>query len=237
MTITARMAKHLDDLATEIMGNYRPARRQLEQWTGEYRSAVIGAAPDSSPPSIDQVENVHLTTVERQALSKDKATYTLEQMHSTLVRAAGDGRSMWGRIDGVMIPEPANTDPSQLAVMMWAVMRCQPLRLNGQPNPDASLVSAAKVRPLQQSMTLLAGLCKIHLPPPPRKITDCCHAHAAAGLEAEISPNFRRFHLCEWCGRQRSMDGTNPVPAIVRMHDRGIKITPAIKRRHGVKVA
>jgi hypothetical protein len=228
VTITQRMAKHLDDLALEIMGNYRPARRQLEQWTGEYRSSVIGAAPDSSPPAFRDETAVELTSVERQALRPDKATYTLEQMHSTLVRVAGDGRSMWGRIDGTPIPEPANTDAALLAVMMWAVRRA---------DKDRNAVSSATLRPMRGSMTYLAGLCKIHLPPPATKIADACHAHAAAGLDAEISPNFRRLHLCEWCGRFRANEGVNPIPALVRLHDRGIKITPAIKRRHGVKVA
>jgi hypothetical protein len=225
VTITARMAKHLEDLAMEIMGNYRPARRQLEQWTGEYRSSVIGAAPDTSPPSFRDETTVELTSVERQALRPDKATYTLEQMHSTLVRVAGDGRSMWGRIDGTPIPEPANTDAALLAVMMWAARRA---------DKDRNAVSSATLRPMRGSMTYLAGLCKIHLPPPATKIADACHAHAAAGLDAEVDPRYRRQHLCDWCYKFRAVHGVNPPPRIVKLHDRGIKMSATILRREGI---
>jgi hypothetical protein len=225
VTITPEMVKHLDTLATEIMGNYRPARHQLEEWTATHKSAVIGASPPEGHHDIDPEEAVHLTTVERQALSYDRAGVMLDRLHHSLATVAHKGRDVWATVDGTAIPEPAPTDAALLAVMMWATRRA---------DRDRNLMTDTKIDGLRVTMVHLAGLCAIHLPPPPTKIVDCCHAHSAAGLEAEVDPRYRRLHLCDWCYRFRLVHHVNPPPRLVKLHDRGIKMSATILRREGI---
>ena len=227
MTITPRMVSLLDSLATEIMTNYRPARRQLEDWTGTHKSAVIGASPPEGHHDHDPDMAV-ATTVERQALSSDKAVVMLERMHRSLMGVAFCGRRLWATVDGAAIPEPATTDAALLAVMMWSVRRA---------DKDRALASNNKVDKLRGSMQHLAGMCSIYLPPPATKIVDACHAHAAAKLEAEVDPRYRKLHLCDWCYRFRLVHGVNPPPNLVKLHDRGIKMSATILRREGIKTS
>jgi hypothetical protein len=82
----------------------------------------------------------------------------------------------------------------------------------------------------------LANICdRYHPPVSSITRTDICHAHEAAGGDAGISANYRRWHLCRWCGDFRSMHGVNPPPRLVKLHDRGCKITTSMLRSAGVK--
>jgi len=227
MTITARMADDLNHLALGVVNNYHHARRQLEEWTGEYPASTIGAAPPTSRSEPSDDDPVSLTTVERQALTQDAAANTLASMRERLSVMATVGRTVWGIIDGAPIPQPANTEAAHLAVMMWTVRRI---------GRDRRALTLGQIQPFPAHLRWLEATCRIHMPPPKTTIVDCCHAHAAANLEAEVSRNFRRHHLCDWCGKFRAIHSVNPPPDIVRLHDRGIKMSATILRRAGIKV-
>ena len=232
MTITARMAAHLDALALEVIQNYSAARRQLDEWVGDHRATVIGAsAPTSNSSGREPTpgDDVALTDVERRGdpEASDRALAILAAMDRTITRLAVDGRTMWADIDGVTIPEPAGTDAARLAVIMWTVRR---IGRDRQSPPEA------RVGDFARRLEVLANDCRLHQPPPAARITACCHAHAAAGLEAEIHKDYRRHHLCDWCGKFRRIHGVNPPPHLVRLHDRGIKMTATILRRSGIRV-
>ena len=228
MTISQRMADDLDALALSVVKNYHHARRQLEAWTGEYPASTIGAAPSTSRSEPSDDVTVPLTTVERQAISHDLAANTLAMMTQRLADMADTGRATWADIDGVAMPTPADTDAAHMAVMMWTVRRCV---------RDRHAVTLGRLGPFVGNLRWLEATCRIHLPPPATIIVDCCHAHAAAKLESEVDGRFRRHHLCGWCGKFRALHGVNPPPELVRLHDRGIKMSATILRRAGVKVA
>jgi len=224
--ITAKFANNLDTAVLDVISNYNPARRQLEQWTGEYRAATIGASAPTSRSDPFEKDHVSLTTVERQALIKDKAQLTLMQMETRLIHLSDTGRYLWADIDGTPIQEPTDT-AARLAVTLWTVRRC----INNRHAVNRHQLNSFRI-----NLEWLQDTCNMHLPPPATTtIIHCCHAHQAAGLESEINPHFRRHHLCRWCGRFRASHGVNPPPMLVKLHDRGIKVTSSHIRRAGVK--
>lgn len=227
--ISSKRVAYVDNLATDIVRNYRPARRQLEEWMGGHRSTVIGASPPTGGGPREWYEgdeDVALTTVERQAMTRDHATRIHAALRRSLERAADEGRWLWQRV-GHDIPDPVGTDTARLAVMMWAARH-----IARHPR----LVGSRDIERFVRQLERLDDLCRIHLPPPAATIVDCCHAHQAARLEEPVAPSYRRHHLCRWCGEFRATYGVNPTPNLVRLHDRGIKITTSIVRREGIKV-
>lgn len=227
MTISQRMVDDLDQLALSVVKNYRPARRQLEEWTGEYPASTIGASAPTGRHDPRPDDDVTLTSVERQADSHDLAANTLAAMTERLASMAATGRNVWAAIDGAAIPAPADTDAARLAVMTWTVRRCV---------KDRHAVTLGALGAFVGDLRWMEATCRIHLPPPATVIVDCCHAHAAAKLEAEVDKRYRRHHLCAWCWGFRQIHGVNPPPELVRLHDRGVKMSATILRRHGIRV-
>lgn len=224
--VSPKRVAYIDGLAVDIVSNYRPARRQLEEWAGGHRSAVIGASAPTGRAPINAEPVVELTSVERQALGYDRASRNLELLRHGLERTASEGRWLWQRV-GHVIPDPVDTDAARMAVMMWAARH-----IGRHPNA----VGSRDVRRFVRQLEHLDSMCRIHMPPPATIIVDCCHAHQSAHLEESVAANYRRQHLCRWCGDFRATYGVNPTPNLVRLHDRGIKITSTIVRREGIKV-
>lgn len=213
-----KLVDRLDAIACEIIDNYSPAIRQLHEWVGGYPASTIGASPPTGPTPTDDDTSDTRT---------DTATRTITRMQTLLTRLAETGRTMWAEHDGHPIPEPADTDPARLAVMMWTVRRTQ---------RDPKALSTKKLESYGRRMQALADLCHIHQPPEPPVIIDCCHAHKTADLEAAIDPHYRRWHLCRWCGDFRTLHRINPPPKLVRLHDRGVRMTTTLLRSAGVRV-
>ena len=88
--------------------------------------------------------------------------------------------------------------------------------------------------PLRPKGVYLADLCHANQPPE-RHQPDGCHAHKAAELSADIDPNYRRLHLCRWCGDFRKLHNRNPPPKLVKLHDRGIRMTASLLRSAGIR--
>jgi hypothetical protein len=220
--ISARLAERLDALALEVIQYYHGARMQLEEWAGDYKSHTIGASPPSAdPPLSDEQQDAR----DRQAVRPDDAQRTLDRMRFTLDYCATTGREIWADFDGVSIPTPADSDAARLAVMMWAARRAARDRQNAP---------AAIIGSFDRHLTMLHGICARYQPPKvPERFVDICHAHEAAGLEAGIE--YRRLHLCRWCGDFRALHGVNPPPKLVRLHDRGISMSTSLLRSAGIR--
>lgn len=214
--MTVRIVDHLEQLATEILAGYGPALAQLHEWTGGHPAAVIGA---SAPTGTSTPEPENDSRI-------DVAQTTIDRMRHLLARLADNGRTMWADIDGRAIPEPADRDTARLAIVMWTVRRTQ---------RDPHAIPPNQLDTYARQLRQLANLCHHHQPPNRPAIIDACHAHKNANLDTPIDPHYRRWHLCRWCGDFRTLHHTNPPAKLVRLHDRGIRMTTALLRNAGIK--
>lgn len=218
MTDRRRIAAHIDHLVTAIIvPGYGRTRRQLHEWTGGHRSAVIGASPPTGGGHGDRPSGP----------PPDRARHLLEEMSTKLDALVTIGRHAVANVDGVVTPDPGPRDPARLAMLAWLALRL---------TRDHRDIPAGDLERMMRLADRLASICQLYQPPASTRIVNACHAHESANLETEVDPHYRREHLCRWCGDFRRTHGVNPPAALVRLHDRGIKMTATILRRHGIRV-
>ena len=232
MSDVRRLVDHLRDTVDVVISSMGPAVVQLQEWSGEFRSSTSDAPPDCSPGSLEPAETrVRLTKVEADAANPDEARRKLVRAYVLVDDLVLDSERLSRSTGSAAIPAPDHRLAARLAFIAWHVNRCIEI------TPPSS--ETGRVEHAVRSANELAGICSSYQPPSGEvKRVDVCHAHEVAGGDAAIdAKNYRRWHLCRWCGDFRTLHGVNPPAKLVRLHDRGVKITTSMLRSAGIKVA
>jgi hypothetical protein len=229
VTTIAQYVKHLDSTyRRDVTPRLGSTIRQLHEWTGEYRSTTVGAAPDSSPaPLNDQSDTVTLSKLEQGALEPDEARRSLVRIYVVVDTLVDVSEYLAERVDAEPISRPDDRMNSKLVYIAWQFAEIR------QTLPPTSEMQHVKTS--SHLVDELANMCDRYRPVTRPVLIDICHAHEVAGGDATIDAHYRKQHLCRWCGDFRAMHGVNPPPQLVRLHDRGLKITTSMLRSAGVK--
>ena len=192
-----------------------PAVRQLHEWTGGYASTCLGASPPSGPSDGDPP-----------ALPDDPALRELDRIRTLVARLTATITTLNHPLTPPTFRAPDESDRHAAAVS-WCLQALNAAQI-GTQTPIRGICDDARA--------LAITVANVH-PPAAPTIVDNCHAHQRAGLAAAVDPSYRRHYLCRWCGDFRSTYGTPPPPKVVTLHDRGIRMTPSILKRHGIRTA
>lgn len=232
MTDIRRSVKHLRSTIDDIIATMGPAVVQLHEWSGEFPASTSDAPPDTSPASLEDASTrVRLTKVEADAINPDEARRKLVRAYVLVDELVLDVERLSRSTGLASIPAPDHRLAARLAFVAWHANQC--IRVTPPGSETGRVEHAAR------AANELAGICSTYQPPAAdTKQVDVCHAHDVAGGDAAIDPkNYRRWHLCRWCGDFRTLHGVNPPAKLVRLHDRGVKITTSMLRSAGVRVS
>lgn len=222
-------------LCEVIVPQLRAAVRQLHEFVGQFPASTSGAAASTTrseqPPELDAdgtlLQAVRLTQVEARAQRPDQAQRKLQRIHELVPTLVLDVSllshpSQW-------IPSPTHRLEAELAYIQWHINQC--VRVTPPKAQAGRLIRVLK------AVDELAGICTTYQPATARtKFVDVCRAHEAAGLHAEVDDhNYRRQMLCRWCGDFHQMHTRTPPAKLIKLHDRGIKITTTHLRNNGIR--
>jgi hypothetical protein len=228
MTDVARLVAFIDDTFAIVRSDLGATLRQLEQWTAGFKSAASGAPPPTANGSTGD-QSVKLTTVEAGAMRPDEARRAVERVQALVARLVADLAAIRVDVHGDSLPPPADRLASRLAFIQWHVNQ-----LARDPHIHRSCIG--RLDDVSRRVVELHQITTTYRPAPPStRPINCCHAHEAAGLDAEISSTYRRLHLCRWCGDFRNTYGVNPPPKLVRLNSRGITVTTTMVRAAGIR--
>jgi hypothetical protein len=159
--------------------------------------------------------------------------HRLRRIHTLMRRVTFEAGTLSWIAGTEIIPHPAATFEAECAYVQWNINQWVRGPLNKHPEVKKS------VKHLRVQVDELADILASARPAEQRtKFVEACHAHAAGGFHAEIDPhNYSRQHLCRWCGDFRKVHGVNPPVKLIRLHDRGIRITTTHLRNNGIRVA
>ncbi len=205
---------------TSIVPKLAAAVRQLEEWTGEYASAVRGSSAPSGPTPLLDDEEAELTKLEADATSPDFARRALAAIDYVLGRfgelAVDVGLSEHNQ------PGPMS---SRVATVAWLTM---PKRLRSQPVNTQRRI----LRYCERLDQIIRDTDPIDVDRRP----DICHAHERAGdSHVPVDERYCGVQLCRRCGEFRAVHGQYPPKEIVRLHDRGIRPNREQLRRAGIR--
>lgn len=205
----------LVDEVTPVLGE---VERLLEQWTGEHSATCPGASAPTSTGLVVPADDVRLLKVEADAARPDPATRTLRRLRRDVARALVEAR----QASPVEFPPVSvRSGSASVLVRRWAMVALLVGQLD-ESTPSRDVERLVRVaRPV-------ADVCRTWRPPKVEQQLDVCRSHEAAGRFEAIDDRYRAKQLCRWCGDFLAGHGALPFPGLVRMHDRGIKITPSL---------
>ena len=231
MTPAAYLTEITNDLA-HCRTRVGPAVRQLHEWCGGYARSVIGANPNTAGTSSSTPGDTGTS------IPVDKHRQDLDRLTTNLADIA---QRIYALCKADNAPK-VSAEPDKAAAILvgWCLVELsayEPVAAPGSTHVDYDALRRQEtaLRALSK-LTRRARIAVDNAKPPERvTIVDNCHAHQAADLEAPISPNYRKWHLCRWCGDFRAHHGVRPPVKLVKLHDRGIRITTSHLRNAGVK--
>lgn len=189
------------------------------EWEARHEGARMMRAADG-----DVMPNGPLVPV-------DEARAASRRIHVLSREIASKALTLAYVTEAETLPPPVERLEARLAFAQWHVNQLRRRRSIDRTHRKA-------VNHLVRLVDELAGICTTYAPARAEdKRIDICQAHDRAGSDAKIDAHYRREHLCRWCGDFRKQHGRNPPTAIVKLHDRGVKITATILRNNGIKVA
>ena len=233
-TLTAtRITERTDELIDLLLAEERPnisaiqaTRTQLEDWAAGYPSQVHGAAPATTPPPPPPKPGDEpvgaVTAVEHAYFGGDNHAATLNaRLTGHLARAATFAATILTIEHDTTPPAERSTDHARLALCRLALR--------------AGSSSTDQLTAIHHELSAAAAIVENAQPAtPPERLVDGCHACEQAGTHTPIDRRHRRQHLCRWCGQFRLMHGVNPPPPLIRLHDRGIKVTRTHLHANGI---
>lgn len=239
MTDTKTSIAYIDETLTQvIVPQLRAAVRQLHDFVGQFPASTSDAPPTSTRAPLPDLcadglplPRVKLTKVEADAERPDEARHKLKRVFTLVPRLATEVEWLTRPTRSASIDPPSTNLEDRLRYIQWHIT-------------DAQLRRPAKSRTatldqIVKHVNELAGICTTYRPAEQRtKFVDVCHAHHAAGMHAEVDEhNYAKPQLCRWCGDFRKMHSVNPPAKLIRLHDRGIKITTTHLRNNGIRVS
>lgn len=215
----------------------------MDEWIGVFRSSTAGAGP-SAPSSSPSKKKDRSGQVEQEpASAKDRPPTKTETdalfPDATIADAIELDRAV-DRLHQVLrcileqgiaphpVPPMTSRRPAaRVAHLVWLVDQIGRIK---RPI-DTDLLRKAKRRADQIDRIMSVYSRPVRMVEKPV----VCRSHQRAGLTAEVAQRYSRLQLCMWCGEFRAHNDELPDPELVEMHDRGIRITPAILREHALR--
>lgn len=203
----------IDGLPTSTYGASQPGSQQ----------GAVKEDPDS---------DVELTSVERLAFRVDQARVKQQRVRSMATSTAFVAAGVVQVVDGVAVFKHLDTDAQRVAVLVWCAKRLQTL--------DSIDVKRLPTKRLQRLLSatedLVDALLDAAEPVENTSTAMTCSNHRRAGFIESVDPSRFRAGLCRWCSDFKGRHGVEPPLPLVKLHDRGVRVTHTMILRVGVHV-
>jgi hypothetical protein len=232
MTVAQSLADLDATWSEAIVPDLRAAVRQLHSWTGGFKASASGAAPDTVRREARDTPDDPHNEPDGPLVPVDAAQRKLRRIHTLMARTVIEHAHLAYIAGTEYIPPPPRRFEAEMAWVQLSIHRLRQGPLNRTPTVKKSVKHLCVMA--DELAKVLASAQPANVP---AKYTSVCHAHEVGGMHAYIDAHYTREHLCRWCGDFRRMHGVNPPTRLIKLHDRGIRITNTHLRNNGIRIA